>query len=129
MVKVFVLGVLFLFHVSWASEPTAEINAARIRAMEEKFELMYAVIQDLQQEVAALKSDKVQTLGTDDRINEAQMNDTDLEERVTFLEFQMVNVNEELVTLTEDLIDVENGFEVAGAGDGCRICGHSYCWT
>ena len=39
------------------------------------------------------------------------MNDTDLEERVTFLEFQMVNVNEELVTLTEDLIDVENGVE------------------
>ena len=53
------------------------------------------------------------------------MNDTDLEERVTFLEFQMVTLTEELVTLTEelvtlteelvilteDLIDVENGVE------------------
>ena len=41
-------------------------------------------------------------------MNGALKNDTDLEERVTFLEFQMVNVNEELVTITEDLIDVEN---------------------
>ena len=39
------------------------------------------------------------------------MNDTDLEQRVTFLEFQMVNVNEELVTIKEDLVDVENGVE------------------
>ena len=84
--------------------------------MEEKFDLVFGMILDMQREITDLKKRpivydetvNVPTLRTDDGMNEAQMNDTDLEERVTFLEFQMVNVNEELVTITEDLIGVEN---------------------
>ena len=116
MVKLFALGFLSLFHASWASKPNAEINEASIREMEAKF---IGLIQVMQQEIAEIKRHlsiydeniNTATLGKADGINDILMNDTDLEERVTFLEFQMSNVNEELVALTDDLIDVENGVE------------------
>ena len=84
--------------------------------VEEKIDLLFGMMQDMHREMAGLKTHQtvhgnninVPKLNMDDIMNDAQMNDTDLEERVTFLEFQMVNVNEELVTLTEDLIDAEN---------------------
>ena len=105
MVKLFALGFLFLFHASWASKPTAEMNEAEIRAMEAKFT---GLIQDMQHEIAEIK----RHLSIYDRnVNAPTLGTDDVEERVTFLEFQMVNVNEELVTLSEDLIDVENGVE------------------
>ena len=81
------------------------------------------MIYDMHQEIAELKRPQMVQDNTNNipklhRMNKFQINDTDLEERVTFLEFQMVNVNEELVTLTEELvilteelIDVEDGVE------------------
>ena len=107
---------LSLFHVTSASEPNVETGEEWKSLMEEQNDLMFGMIQEMHREMAELKrrhmvhdnNVNVPTLRIDDIVDEAQMNDTDLEERVTFLEFQMVNVNEELVTLTEDLIDVEN---------------------
>ena len=116
MANVFVLLALclFLFHVTSASEPNVETGKEWKTLAEEKFNLLFRMMQDMHREMAELKRHhmvhdnnfNVPTLRIHDIVDEAQMNDTDVEERVTFLEFQMVNVNEELVTLTEDLIDV-----------------------
>ena len=58
------------------------------------------------------ENDKVPTLRINDGKNEVQMNDTDLEERVTFLEFQMVNVNEELIDVENSVANVEGQITV-----------------
>ena len=116
MANISVLLVLFLLHVSYARKPNVETGEEWKKMMEEKDELMFKMIQEMHREMAELKRHimvhdntvNIPTLGTDDRMNKAQMNDTDLAERVTFLEFQMVNVNEDLVILVEDLIGVED---------------------
>ena len=72
MVKLLALGFLFLFHASWTSKPTAEMNEARIRAMEAKFT---GLIQDMQLEIEEIKTHLsiydgniyAPTLGTADR--------------------------------------------------------------
>ena len=99
-----------------ASEPNVETGEEGKSLVEEKIDLLFGMMEDMHREISELKrhqrvhdnSVNVPTLSIDDVMKDALMNDTDLEERVTFLEFQMVNVNEELVTLTEDLIDAEN---------------------
>ena len=116
MANVFVLLALFLFHVTSASEPNVETGEEWKSLMEEKIDLLFGMMQDMHREMSELKRHQrvldnilnVPTLSIGDVKKDPLMNDTDLEERVSFLEFQMVNVNEELVTLTEDLIDVEN---------------------
>ena len=96
-----------------------ESGEERIRLVEEKIDLIFEMMQDIHWEMGELKRQQmvhdnnvnVPRLITDDELNQVQMNDTDLEERVTFLEFQMVKVNEELVILAEELIDVEDEVE------------------
>ena len=49
-VSVFVFGVFLLFHGSSAYVSAAEINEARFRAIEEKVDLIYGMMQDMQRE-------------------------------------------------------------------------------
>ena len=126
MLNILILGMFLLFHVTSASESTTETDGAWKRMMEKRIDLMLESFtaftgrfQDMQLEMTELKrrlgvydeNENIPTSRINEGMNEAQMNDTDLEERVTFLEFQMVNVNEELLTVMEYLIDVENGVE------------------
>ena len=119
MLKLLSFGVLMLFYVTCAGGSSVEQNEAKIRVLEGRFETFTGMLQDMQREMTEIRrslimcseNDKESTIRTNDGKNTVQMNDTDLEQRVTFLEIQMLNVNEELVTITEDLIDVENGVE------------------
>ena len=83
--------------MSLASEPTAEINEARIRAMEEKLELMYGMIQDIQEEMVDLKRN---FSVYDEEINIALNNSVQgLDSRVSALE----GLNITIVDLTKDV--------------------------
>ena len=104
MVNAVVLGGLFLLHVLWASESTAEINEARMRVMEEKFDQIYRMIQDIQEEVAALK--RHSSVYDDETKNVALNNYVHgLESRVSALE----GLNTTIVDLTKDVEDLQVG--------------------
>ena len=109
MVRIFFLLVVFSTSASACQEDVLQL-AARLESLERNVNILMASFSKI------LKTDLATNFkeGTNEEkavMDAPRLNETDLEERVTILETQMVNVQDDVTVLSADLSDLDEDVE------------------
>ena len=111
MVRIMFLLVVFSPAASASDEDVKQL-AARIASLERNVEILMGTVSKILEVVYTTISDNNEGSGEGETVMiSTQLNDTDLEERVTVLETQMVNVQDDVTILSADLSNLDEDVE------------------